>query len=215
MRPIIGEFNFTRLENVLYGPGKVATLVSRELAKRNAKRAVIVTCKTLGRSKLLDKVKDGGRLRDRGRVRGDLAARALEDGRGAGGGGAPSQGRFVHQLRRRHSQRYREGRGECDAGRQASRAASISIATPAPVESRCDFPEIAIPTTLSAGEFTPFAGMTQEETREKGGVGEPRLQAKAVILDPEVDAGDSGVAMGRHRDARARSCGRRRLLESA
>ncbi len=60
------------------------------------------------------------------------------------------------------------------------------FATPAPANPSIDFPEIAIPTTLSAGEFTPFAGMTQEETREKGGVGEPRLQAKAVILDPEV-----------------------------
>ena len=66
------------------------------------------------------------------------------------------------------------------------RAAIDLFASPAPANPNVDFPEIAIPTTLSAGEFTPFAGMTQEETREKGGVGEPRLQAKAVILDPEL-----------------------------
>ena len=57
MRPITGEFNFTRLETVHYGPGKVAMLW-RELSKRNARRAVIVTSKTLGKSKLLDKVKE-------------------------------------------------------------------------------------------------------------------------------------------------------------
>ena len=66
------------------------------------------------------------------------------------------------------------------------RAAIDLYATPAPANPDADFPEIAIPTTLSAGEFTPFAGMTHEETREKGGVGEPRLQARAVILDPEL-----------------------------
>ena len=49
-----------------------------------------------------------------------------------------------------------------------------------------EIPHLAIPTTLSAGEFTPFGGITDEEKREKGGVGDPRLQAKVVILDPEL-----------------------------
>ena len=34
MHPITGEFNFTRLETVIYGPGKISTLW-RELSKRN------------------------------------------------------------------------------------------------------------------------------------------------------------------------------------
>ena len=29
-------------------------------------------------------------------------------------------------------------------------------------------PQIAVSTTLSAGEFTPFAGITDEQTRVKG-----------------------------------------------
>ena len=41
---------------VVFGAGKVETL-GRELSRRGAKRALIVTGKTLGRSKLLDKVK--------------------------------------------------------------------------------------------------------------------------------------------------------------
>src|SRR5271154_4963466 len=51
-----GEYQFTRLETVVFGVGKVESL-GRELSRRGAKRALIVTGKTLGRSKLLDKVK--------------------------------------------------------------------------------------------------------------------------------------------------------------
>src|SRR5712691_8510371 len=47
-----GEFNFTRLERVLFGPGKVAAL-PYELDRRGLKRAVVVTGKTLGASQLL------------------------------------------------------------------------------------------------------------------------------------------------------------------
>src|ERR1700678_2698189 len=51
-----GEYNFTRLETVAFGAGKIEAL-GRELSRRGAKRALIVTGKTLGKSKLLDKVK--------------------------------------------------------------------------------------------------------------------------------------------------------------
>ena len=48
-----GEYHFTRLEAVVFSVGKVEGL-GRELSRRGAKRALIVTGKTLGRSKLLD-----------------------------------------------------------------------------------------------------------------------------------------------------------------
>src|SRR6266850_1408516 len=51
-----GEYHFTLLDTVVFGAGKVEAL-GRELSRRGAKRALIVTGKTLGRSKLLDKVK--------------------------------------------------------------------------------------------------------------------------------------------------------------
>jgi alcohol dehydrogenase len=47
-------------------------------------------------------------------------------------------------------------------------------------------PHIAVPTTLSAGEYTPGGGTTDEATRVKHGVLDPRLQAKVVIHDPEL-----------------------------
>src|ERR1700756_2097844 len=52
-----GEYHFTKLDTVVFGAGKVEAL-GRELSRRGAKRALIVTGKTLGRSKLLDKVRN-------------------------------------------------------------------------------------------------------------------------------------------------------------
>src|SRR5271170_3782930 len=56
MNKTAGEYYFTRLETVVFGVGKIESL-GRELSRRGAKRALIVTGKTLGHSKLLDKVK--------------------------------------------------------------------------------------------------------------------------------------------------------------
>ncbi len=55
MEAPVGEFNFTRLERVIFGPGRVEAL-ARELDRRGLKRAVVVTGKTLGQSKLLERV---------------------------------------------------------------------------------------------------------------------------------------------------------------
>ena len=49
-----------------------------------------------------------------------------------------------------------------------------------------DTAQIAIPTTLSAAEFTYTAGVTDESTRRKGGVAHPKLTPRAVILDAEL-----------------------------
>jgi alcohol dehydrogenase len=47
-------------------------------------------------------------------------------------------------------------------------------------------PQIAITTTLSAGEFTPAAGFTDEKTRIKAVRSDRRMIPKVVVLDPEV-----------------------------
>ena len=44
----------------------------------------------------------------------------------------------------------------------------------------------AIPTTLSAGEFTYFVGITDEDRKVKDLYVDRRITAKAVILDPEL-----------------------------
>jgi maleylacetate reductase len=46
--------------------------------------------------------------------------------------------------------------------------------------------QIAVPTTLSAAEFTSTAGITDDATRRKGGVAGDALAPRSVILDPQI-----------------------------
>jgi maleylacetate reductase len=57
-----------------------------------------------------------------------------------------------------------------------------AIVTPPPDPLRM----IAIPTTLSAAEFTPFGGVTDTERHAKEGYGHPLVVPRAVILDPAM-----------------------------
>ncbi len=45
---------------------------------------------------------------------------------------------------------------------------------------------IAVPTTLSAAEFTPFAGVSDPARRVKEGFTHPMLAPRAVVLDPSM-----------------------------
>jgi maleylacetate reductase len=45
---------------------------------------------------------------------------------------------------------------------------------------------LAVPTTLSAAEFTPFAGVTDSVRQKKEGYFHPQLAPKRVVLDPRV-----------------------------
>jgi alcohol dehydrogenase len=62
------------------------------------------------------------------------------------------------------------------------------VALRAVPEGAAPLPQLAIPTTLSAGEFTPAAGVTDERTRVKGIVYDPRILPRVVVLAPEATA---------------------------
>ena len=47
-------------------------------------------------------------------------------------------------------------------------------------------PHLAVPTTLSAAEFTPMAGVTDDASAVKSGVAAPRLTPRTVVLDATV-----------------------------
>ena len=179
-----GEFRFTRLENVQFGPGKIMTL-GQELDRRGLKRALIVTGKTLGASPLLDRVKRALDHRLAGVFAGiqqhvpqrtlvaavEEAKRVNADCLIGFGGGSP-----------------------VDAAKLVAMAILTGSAASAPIDFGArkteavgpELPNFAVPTTLSAGEFTPGGGMTDETTRHKGGRFDERLQPKVVILDPAL-----------------------------
>src|SRR5271168_2132096 len=180
-----GEYHFTRLETVIFGVGKVESL-GRELSRRGSKRALIVTGQTLGRSKLLDQVKSAAGPALAGVFTGaaqhvpshtvtELVAEARRVGADAMvsfGGGSPID-------------TVKNAEWQLMGGRAGSR--TIDFASAATTSgSGGEILHIAIPTTLSAGEFTPGGGVTDESTKVKGVVADPRLQARAVILDPAL-----------------------------
>jgi maleylacetate reductase len=179
-----GEFRFTMLESVLYGPGKIVAL-GRELDRRELSRALIITGKTLGASPLLERVKRALDHRLAGVFSGvqqhvpsrnvveavELATKLNADCLVGFGGSSPT-----------------------DAAKLVTIAMLTGTTEVAPIDfarrqtrvTGPELPNFAIPTTLSAGEFTPGAGVTDEETRHKGGRWDARAQAKAVILDPAL-----------------------------
>jgi alcohol dehydrogenase len=164
-----GEYRFTRLETVTFGAGKIESL-GPELSRRGAKRALIVTGKTLGRSKLLDKVKAAA---------GPLLAGVFS------GAAQHVPSRTVTELiadARRHEVDAMISFGG-GSPIDTVKAASMSLMKE---NGGREILHIAVPTTLSAGEFTPAGGITDESTRVKGGVADARLQAKVVILDPAL-----------------------------
>ncbi len=184
MDKLSGEYNFTRLETVIFGVGKVQSL-GRELSRRGAKRALIVTGKTLGHSRLLDQVKAAA-----GPALAGVFAGAAQH--------VPSKtvAELVTEARRVEADTLVSfgGGSPIDTVKNAAMilmggrggAKTIDFAASSETPSGREILHIAIPTTLSAGEFTPGGGVTDEATKVKGGVADPRLQAKVVILDPEL-----------------------------
>ena len=173
MRTDSREFNLSGLERVVSGAGSIDRL-SHELERRGLERAVVVTGKTLGSSSLL------------GRVTEPLGSRCVA----------------VFADARQHVP-------SCSVAKVAALVAEqradtvISFGGGSPIDTAkaaiytvitsASFPpggrppaHIAIPTTLSAGEFTAVAGITDEKTRVKRPVSDSRITPRTVIADPAL-----------------------------
>jgi alcohol dehydrogenase len=186
MNAPVGEFHFTHLEKVIFGPGKVDAL-GKELERRDLKRAVVVTGKTLGKSKLLDRVtaaigsrcaavyKGAAQHVPAATVR-ELTAemrRVDADCVISFGGGSPIDTAKVAAA-------------SILSNRDATATRGIDFAGAIAGGDGRDLIHIAVPTTLSAGEYTPVGGVTDEATLIKGGVIDPRLQPRTIINDPAL-----------------------------
>ena len=183
-----GEFAFTRLEKVIFGPGKVAEL-GPELKRRGLKRAVIVTGRSLGASPLLQRLTGAMDGRCAGVFAGaaqhvpsqtirDLTAELLRldaDAVVSFGGGSPIDTAKVAAASVLNGRDMTLEAGELRLDQAFSGAPAAG-----------ELIHIAVPTTLSAGEYTPGGGATDEASRIKRATLDPRLQPKLVINDPEL-----------------------------
>ena len=173
MTPYAGEFQFSRLERVVSGVDTVSALAT-ELDQRRLTRAVIVTGRTLGASALLDRVVQ------------PLGDRCV----------------LIYKQAKQHvpscsvvelAQAIEQCRADCvisfggGSPIDTAKAAVHTLLSADGVSSTDEGPtHIAIPTTLSAGEFTAVLGITDEATRVKRAVSDPRLAPRVVFTDPAV-----------------------------
>jgi alcohol dehydrogenase class IV len=168
-----GEFQLPRLERVVSGVNAVDG-IGAELERRGVRRALLVTGTTIGGSTLLTRVRAalGDRCASvctaaRQHVPADSAAAVLDAYRASGadafvslGGGSPID---------------------------AVKVAIHGLLTDPGAASEWDGPpHVAVPTTLSAGEFTSVAGVTDPATRVKQAITDPRLAPRTVMADPSV-----------------------------
>lgn len=156
----------SRLERVIYGPGKIEAL-GVDLERRGLSRALVVT--TLAGFPVLDRVT------------------AAMGSRCAGVFGGIVQ----------HVPRGTVNELEAEIER-VNADCLVSFGGGSPIDS-CkvaiygmlnkaqgarEIVHIAIPTTLSAAEYTYAGGVTDETSRVKGGVYDPRVGPRTVIADP-------------------------------
>ena len=189
-----GHFTMLPMDEVHFGSGSLDNL-SAELEKQGVNRAVIVTGNTLAQNtNLVEKVaaaagnKCAGVFHETSQHvprRTVIAAAEYARERDADalisfGGGTPNDTAKATLIC------LAEGIDE-PAGLDAY---MIKFTYPDKVEipslTNDPIPMFAIPTTLSAGEFTYFVGVTDEERKVKDLYVDRRITAKAVILDPEL-----------------------------
>ena len=186
MDKISGAFLHGDLKKVLYGPGSVSGIAA-ELDARGASRAIIVTGKTLSASPLLAKVRDalGDRcvgvfdgITEHVRAPGVYALieeirRTDADALVAFGGGSPIDG-------------AKAAVASVMAGRDLLAETSTNFYQATAVEKvGKHLVNIAVPTTLSAGEYTSGTAITGADGMKRAIIGHPSGPV-VIINDPEL-----------------------------
>jgi len=163
---LAGEFNLSRLERVIYGPGKIAALKD-EMERRALQRAVVVTTDVVAKLPILQKVTEPLGTRCAGVFTGVVQ----HVPRGT-----------VNELGKELERLNADSVVSLGGG---SPIDSCKVALYGLLSSR-ELIHIAVPTTLSAAEYTHAGGVTDETTRVKSGVYDPRVLPRTVINDPEL-----------------------------
>ena len=161
-----GEFNLSRLERVIYGPGKISALKD-EMERRRLERALVVTTPIVAELPILKDVTEAlGPY-----CAGVFAGVVQHVPRGT-----------VNQLEKEIERVNADCVVSFGGG---SPIDSAKVAIFGLLASR-EVVHIAVPTTLSAAEFTHAGGVTDESTRVKSGVYDPRVLPRTVICDPSL-----------------------------
>ena len=171
-----GEYTFLPQEKVIYGAGSSVRLAS-EADRLACRRAWIITGLTLAtQTPLIQRVESALGVRHVGTYAG-IRQHAPESG-------ILEAARLA--LQSRADLLVSVGGGSpIDAAKAVARALALRLRSGQAGDDSY-VPHIAVPTTLSAAEFSHLAGFTDEATKTKTGFGDPRATPRVVILDPEM-----------------------------
>lgn len=167
---MVREYKFPLLEKVIFGQGSLAR-VPEEIDRLGKRRAFILTGRTLATQTALVR-----------RLEALLGDRWVDTYNGC-------QQHVPSHTVDEAASRAREAQADIvisfggGSPIDAAKIVALRLLGDQPQDA---VPQIAVSTTLSAGEFTPAAGMTDKKTRVKGVHFDPRIVPKVVVLDPEV-----------------------------
>lgn len=168
---MVREYKFPQLENVIFGAGALER-VPGELERFGKRRALVLTGQSLStKTDLVQKFE------------------ALLGERWAGTYNGCKQhvpSHTVDEAVAMAREREADAIISFGGGSPIDAAKIVALELLEDGQTQADMPQIAISTTLSAGEFTPFAGITDEATRVKGLRVDPRIVPKTIVLDPQV-----------------------------
>ena len=191
---ISGQFSASALQTVYFGPGSIAKLAD-ELDRRNVRRALIVTGRSISaNAEMMGKLHTalGSRIagifsdtpahspRSAVLALAEYARRIGADGLVSFGGGSASDSLKGAVLALAEDIRQPEQFDAFAGGFEPSGNFMFPGMTGKPL------PCFAIPTTLSAGEFSGFVAMKNERQDRKDYFSDSKLTAQVVILDPEL-----------------------------
>jgi maleylacetate reductase len=170
LQVVSGEYSFLPIERVHFGPGSIARL-AEELDKLSSRRPFVITGQTIAeKTGLVDTVERASGQRLVGVFSGikqhapiSRIKRAISEAESARADSLISLG----------------GGSAIDSTKIVVKELSANFAKPT-------IAHLAIPTTLSAAEFSHSAGMTDDTSKRKTGIRDPRLVPRFIFLDPKI-----------------------------
>ncbi len=165
------SYRFPAIDRVVHGEGSIAK-VSEIVKELNKQKVFVITGRSLAtKTPVVDAL-----LHDLGPLHAGTFAEM--------GQHAPK--RDIDRA----AQRARDCNADCLIGIGGSSVTDatkiVAVDLLAKNDSQRAMPQILIPTTLSAGEYTPASGMTGEVHGVKTYVVDPRMAPFAVVLDPAI-----------------------------
>lgn len=187
---LTGQIWHPHADGVVFGPGCVREQLGGIVDQQGIQRAFLVSTPSLARTELLTAVREtlgarcvGEFTQSRAHTPRSTVIEAAHQARAAGTDGLVSfGGGSVTDLTKGVGLVLAEGEDFDRCRVHFTPETGLRVPDlPAP-----KLPQIAIPTTLSGGEFTEGAGITDEERGEKDGYLDRKLTPRWVFLDPEL-----------------------------